>query len=209
MSFDPTSIETDLRGLRAAGLDASLLDRLDACTDGTWTELSSEEIRHERQLASIAPAKLPPALMASLESTLQSVPFSRDQTIVRFPLKNTATPQKPQRGWWAAAAAVALTGAITALLVPTSHGPQNLTAAPPPGSHTETPPTRSELIPAAFNRGLSEASDQGVVWNADKQPHRVVRVVYKERVTLKDATGRTYQVEQPRVEYILVPAKTD
>ena len=28
-------------------------------------------------------------------------------------------------------------------------------------------------------------------------------------VTLKDAAGRTYQVEQPRVEYILVPAQTD
>jgi hypothetical protein len=28
-------------------------------------------------------------------------------------------------------------------------------------------------------------------------------------VTLKDPSGRTYQVEQPRVEYIFVPAKTD
>jgi hypothetical protein len=28
-------------------------------------------------------------------------------------------------------------------------------------------------------------------------------------VTLKDANGRTVQVEQPRVEYMLVPAKTD
>jgi hypothetical protein len=34
-------------------------------------------------------------------------------------------------------------------------------------------------------------------------------VVYKDLVTLKDASGRTVQVEQPRVEYMLVPAKTD
>jgi hypothetical protein len=65
------------------------------------------------------------------------------------------------------------------------------------------------LVPAGFDRGLSEASDEGVVWQSANRPHRVLKVVYQERVTLKDSAGRTYQVEQPRVEYILVPAKTD
>jgi hypothetical protein len=37
----------------------------------------------------------------------------------------------------------------------------------------------------------------------------VVRVVYKDHVTLRDASGRTMEVEQPRVEYMLVPDKTD
>ena len=40
-------------------------------------------------------------------------------------------------------------------------------------------------------------------------PHRLLKVVYMDRVTLKDADGRTYQVEQPRIEYILVPATAD
>ena len=40
------------------------------------------------------------------------------------------------------------------------------------------------------------------VWQADDDTVRILR-------TLKDANGATYQVEQPRVEYILVPAKTD
>ena len=65
------------------------------------------------------------------------------------------------------------------------------------------------FIPAGFNRGLSEVHDEGVVWKSNSQPHSVVRVVYKDLVTLKDASGRTVQVEQPRVEYMLVPAKTD
>jgi hypothetical protein len=34
-------------------------------------------------------------------------------------------------------------------------------------------------------------------------------MIYKEQVTLKDANGRVYQMEQPRVEYILVPTKND
>jgi hypothetical protein len=65
------------------------------------------------------------------------------------------------------------------------------------------------FVPAGFNRGLSEVHDEGVVWKSNSQPHSVVRVVYKDLVTLKDANGRTVQVEQPRVEYMLVPAKTD
>ena len=65
------------------------------------------------------------------------------------------------------------------------------------------------LVPAGFNRGLSEASDEGVVWQANDQPHRVVKVVYIDKVTMKDGNGRTYQMERPRVEYILVPAKID
>jgi hypothetical protein len=70
-------------------------------------------------------------------------------------------------------------------------------------------PASGELIPAGFNSGLSEAVDQGVIWQPDQQPHRVLKVVYKDCVTLKDANGGTYQVERPRVEYILVPADTN
>ena len=208
MSSDPTSIEADLRRLRAAGLDASLLDRLDACADGTWAELDPVEIHYEKRLLSVTPAKLPPALMASLEATLRDTPFSNNQIIVPFPQGKAAAPHK-HRGWWGAAAAVALTGAVTALLVPMNQDTGKTAEAPPNRSHAPTSITGGELVPAGFNRGLSEASDQGVIWQSNKQPHRVLRVVYKDRVTLKDAAGRTYQVEQPRVEYILVPAKTD
>ncbi len=215
MSFDPTSMEEDLRRLRAAALDPSLLDRLDACSDDSWTELNPMELHYEKQLLANTPAKLPPALMASLEATLRDIPFPKNQTIVTFPLKKTAAP-KQHRGWWGAAAAVALTGAVTALLIPVHRDAGNLsennTGVPAIAIDSPAPiasPARSGLVPAGFNRDLSEASDQGVVWNPDKQPHRVVKVVYKERVTLKDADGRTYQVEQPRVEYILVPARTD
>jgi hypothetical protein len=207
MSFDPSALEADLRLLRAADLDASLLDRLDACANGTWTELSPAEIQREQQLRAISPTKLSPTLMASLEATLHNVPFAKNPSIVHFPLKQPAA-QHHRRNGWAAAAAVALVGAITALLIPTNHRPNNL-AITQPNKHLTTPsPAGGELVPAGFNRGLSEASDEGVIWQSNNQPHRVLKVVYKDQVTLKDAAGHTYQVEQPRVEYILVPAKT-
>jgi hypothetical protein len=81
-------------------------------------------------------------------------------------------------------------------------------AAPIP-THTRSIPATGELIPASFKRGLSETRDEGVIWQTNEQPHRVLKVVYVDRATLKDAQGRTYQVEQPRVEYLLVPAQTD
>ena len=188
---------------------ASLLARLEACATQTWTELTPEETRFEQRLQQAAPAQLPPALMASLEATVRGVPFPGEEKILRFPEPLTAAP-RTHRTWWRAAAAVALTGAVTALLVPTQHHAAKLTANPPTTHSTHSTRAPSDkLIPAGFNRGLSEARDEGVIWQSNDQPHRVLKVVYMDRVTLKDASGRTYQVEQPRVEYILVPAKTD
>lgn len=208
MSFDPTPIEADLRRVRPAVLDADLLDRLDACADASWTELTHAEAQQEQQLRAVTPTRLSPALMASLEATLRKVPFSQAETIISFPVKKT-TAQPTRHNWWGAAAAVALTGAITALLIPVNPGPGQLAGKAPENPITPVSPNTSELTPAGFNRGLSEASDEGVIWQSNQPPHRVLKMIYKEQVTLKDANGRIYQMEQPRVEYILVPTKTD
>lgn len=147
--------------------------------------------------------------MALLESTVRDVPFPKVEKIVRFP--NHETPsRRPQRTWWGAAAAVALTGALTALLLPLNRGTEKLAAtSSPTPAETRSATTPADLIPASYKRGLSEAHDEGVIWQSNQQPHRVLKVVYVDKATLKDATGRTYQVEQPRVEYILVPTKPD
>lgn len=200
MSNDPSSIERECLRIRAASLDASLLTRVEACTQDSWTQLHPAEIDFEQRLRSIAPAPMPPALMAYLESALN------DATIVRFPAPSNTT-SRHHRAWWSAAAAVALTGAVTALLVPLNQAPPQVAKAPP--AHSSSNPSSGKFIPAGFNRGLSEARDEGVIWQSNDQPHRVLKVVYQDRVTLKDKAGRTYQVEQPRVEYILVPEKTD
>lgn len=209
MPQETSSLESDLRRLRAAAPDESFLARLEACAENTWTDLTPGEIRFEHRLREITPANLPPALMASLEATLRGIPFPRDEKIVIFPQPSTAAP-RPRRAWWGAAAAVALTGAVTALLIPPNPGTGNIAAAPPPIRVTQPAASNhADLIPAGFRRGISEARDEGVIWQSNNQPHRVLKVVYMERVTLKDPQGRTYQVEQPRVEYILVPAKID
>jgi len=210
MSFDPSTLEADLRSLNAAPLDGLLLERLEACADETWTHLSPAETAMEHQLRAGVPAKLPASLSTSLEVIMQAVPYPAEDQIVTF-LKTAPTPARGHHGnrWWGAAAAVALTGAITAFLVPVN--PHQTADGTPNRARISAPaaPASGELIPAGFNSGLSEAVDQGVIWQPDQQPHRVLKVVYKDCVTLKDANGGTYQVERPRVEYILVPADTN
>lgn len=213
MSFDPSSIESDLCRMRASSLDESLLARLEACAEDSWTKLSPNESAFEHQLQSHAPSALPPALMTSLLDQVSAVPFPGERNIVRFPATpavETGAPEpRRQHAWWGVAAAVAIAGALSALMVPTgTTGSQPVSNNTPPSNAPAASASHS-LIPAGFNRGLADASDEGVIWQKDNRPHRVLRVVYQDRVTLKDANGHTYQVEQPRVEYILVPAKTD
>lgn len=210
MTSDHSILEAELRELTPTALDQAFLNRLEESAEGTWTELSQQEIRFENLLRRASPAKLDSAFLAHLETLVQDVPFTTVEKIVPFPKPVTVAPARASRPVWGAAAAVALIGAATALIMPVGKSPDTtprlLTAAPPSSISS---PASGHFVPAGFNRGLSEVHDEGVVWKSNKQPHSVVRVVYKDLVTLKDGSGRTVQVEQPRVEYMLVPARAD
>lgn len=209
MTPEQASLEAEFRELQARPLDEALLARLEAAADGHLTQLSPEELRFERWLHASSPTQLAPEFLARLESIVNEVPFAVDEKVVLFPKANAAAhARKTQRPLWAAAAAVALIGALSALVMPAAKSPAHFAAQsnpPAPATGAANP----NFVPASFNRGLSEVRDEGVVWKSNNQPHSVVRVVYQDQITLKDANGRTVQVEQPRVEYMLVPAKTD
>ncbi|MBC8127459.1 MAG: hypothetical protein H8M99_10005 [Gloeobacteraceae cyanobacterium ES-bin-144] len=209
MPLDPSSIDSQLRKLQAAALDESLLTRLDACTSGTWTQLDSSEIAFERSMQRFTPADLPASLMASLEAAVSGVPFPNHEKVVSFPGRSKQSPAN-NRKWWSAAAAVALLGAISALMIPAGPSTKTLVSAPLTTTN-QSPSTISPngFIPASFNRNLREASDQGVVWKSNTQPQQVLKFIYMEKKTYKNADGRTIEIEQPRVHYYLVPAKTN
>ncbi|RYD23845.1 MAG: hypothetical protein EOP88_02550 [Verrucomicrobiaceae bacterium] len=215
MSHDPTSIEQDLRELRAATLDDAFLERLESAAEGTLVQLTREEIRFEEFLREKSPAPLAPDFMAALEGVVQGVPFPVNEKIVLFPKGTTAPAARRSRPMWSAAAAVALIGAATALLMPGGRPAGNNVASqetktPPPAVSAPAIPSSaaSNFVPASFDRGLKEVHDEGVVYQANK-PHTRVRVVYMDRVTLNHPDGRTYQVEVPKEKYVMVPARTD
>jgi len=209
MTPEITSLEADLRELQASALDDALLMRLEAAADGTWTELSHEEIRFENFLREIQPSVLSADFMTQLEGVVAQTPFTVDEKIVLFPRTNRPSQLRRARPIWRTAAAVALIGAATAFMIPTARPPQKIASQAAASTPATTSPPVGNLIPASFNRGLREVSDEGIVWKSNKQPHSVVRVSYEEKITLKDEMGTTYQVVQPRVQYMLVPAKTD
>jgi hypothetical protein len=217
MSHSASSFENDLKNLRAAPLDEALLERMEACIDGSWTRLDPTELAFENHLRSFTPAKLPPGLSARLENLFGETPFIADPRIVAFPNSKESKQRQPRRHQrLAAAAAVAIMGASAALLLPPIDQRQAAAPLTNPGATATnrpgaTPPhtAHNRLVPAGFNRDLSEASDQGLIWRHDNLPHRVLKFVYNERVTTRDAAGRTFEVEQPRVEYVIVPAKID
>jgi len=209
MSPDTSSIEADLRNLRAPALDEALLARLEACAADTWTQLTPEEIDFENRLRAIAPATISPALMNSLESIVSGVSFPSAENIMQFPSRPSATPHHNRR-WWAAAAAVALIGAVTALMMPGDRGSALAPIADQPTRGVAHPAPASDAFePAGFSRDLREARDEGIVWQSNNEAHRVLKVVYMERVTMKAQDGRVYEVERPRVEYIHMPEQSD
>lgn len=105
------------------------------------------------------------------------------------------------------AAAVALLGALAALLLDPVAEPMSADGRPDPSEAPSLSP-RQDIQPAQFSRDLSTAVDAGIIWPDNSQPHRVLKVVYTDRITMTREDGSSYQVEKPRVEYILVPAES-
>jgi plasmid stability protein len=204
MTPESRSFEAELREIQASALDEELLARLEAAADGTLTELSASELRFEQLLRRTSPAKLDSEFLGSLEAIVRDTPFGVDEKVVLFPITHRNVIHK--RSLWSAAAAVAIMGALAALIMPAGKPTAQTVAQSRTSAATANTPN---FVPASFNRALSEVNDEGVIWKPNNQPHSLVRVVYKDQITLKDAQGRTVEVEKPSVEYILVPAKTD
>ena len=211
ISSGSKELEQALRDLAPAALDQDFLARLESAAEDQLLALTEAEIRFEKSLAGHAPMALSPGFMSRLEAVVAGVQFPVDDKIVLFP--KTAPLQKPavrrNRPMWAAAAAVALIGASTALLQPDRTPANGTLAANPPAATTPPAPSPSNFTPYVFNTGFSDARDEGVSWHQADKPHRVVRVTYIDRITMRNAKGETFVVERPRTEIMLLPEKMD
>jgi|GEM_PF-498688 len=211
---DTKELEKALRGLDPTALDQDFLARLEAAADDQLVVLTADELRFEKDLFGHAPASLSADFMKRMEKLVVDVPFPVNGKIVLFPKTaplRTAT-RKGNRPMWAAAAAVAIIGAATALLMPDrSPTPAGATAgqdSPAPAVQSPSQPS-SNYTPYVMNTGFSDAKDEGVAWHQSGTPHRVLKLTYIDKVTLRNAEGKTVVVEQPRTEYIFVPEKMD
>jgi len=208
MPIIPTIFEQELRSQAPARLDAAFLDRLTSCAEGSVGELPAGDVEFATLLGAVKPRAIPAALKSSLFDALDGTPFAIDEKIVLFHGQAKAARVESRsfrRFHIAAAAAVAILGAAAAFMVP--HGDTTETAdlRIAPASTVDS----SHFAPAGYGSNLSETRDEGVIWRGKNQPHRVLRLTYMEKVTMKNADGETYQQERPRYEYVIIPEKID
>ena len=208
MDTEFQELENELKGLRPATPDAACLGRLLAAVEGRLqvSELSTAGI--ESRLAAMQPAALSPVLLDNMLETVTRVPFPVSDKVVLFPgSAKPAAKAASRRPWYAAAAAVAVAGAFSALMVD-SRPEARQVADTETRQITPLPKINNNGI-VSTSTGLQDATDQGVRWTKDGKPMRMVRVEYKDRMKVLNNEGKVIEVEVPRFEYLFVPEKID
>ncbi len=212
MDSEFQELENELKGLRPAAPDAACLDRLLAAVEGRLqvSELSTSGI--ESRLAAMQPAAMSPVLLDKMLETVTRVPFPVSDKVVLFPgAAKPAAKSASRRPWYAAAAAVAVAGAFTAMMVDKSPVTSPV-SGPVAKDFTPLPKIRNNVSEngiVSASTGLQDATDQGVRWTRDGKPMRMVRVEYKDRMKVLNNEGKVIEVEVPRFEYLFVPEKID
>jgi hypothetical protein len=205
MDEDFQELEATLKGMRPVMPDAACMDRLLAAVE---CRMPVVDRGIERELGKLSPSALTAGVQERLLETVSRVPFPVDEKVVLFPGKTKPLEKvHHHRPWLAAAAAVAVLGAFSALMM----GPQK-TASPRivEGHKTEIPATSpKDLVPASVGSKVSEAQDEGLTWTRDGKPMRRVKVIYMDKVKYAGGDGKIVEMERPRVEWILVPEKID
>jgi len=197
MNCDDAMLEEALCALAPSRLDPRLFGRLHDSLEHASARVESADATIETMLAAHRPACLTDALMQRFVDVIPS---------------NVIGMASPGRmivfRRYAAAAVIALVGAVAALLAPIGGKQSAATTASESTAPIIPLAEARQFVPAGYARGLSEARDEGVVWK-DNAPHRVLRIVYTDTITLRNEAGEIVEVEQPRVEYIVVPKKID
>lgn len=198
-------LENTLKGLNPAAPDDACFERMMAALEGRLQGVAPDPVI-ERDLSKLRPAPPSRGVSERMLETVSRAAFPVDRNVVLFPGKpKPAASPRSRRPWFAAAAAVAVAGAFTALMV---EGPETAPAGPVAGSENTVRETKG-FVPASMGSGLQDATDEGVAWTRDGRPMRMVKVVFRDRVQYRDKDGKIIEVEQPRVEYLMVPENID
>ena len=215
MDSEFQELEETLKGMRPAAPDDACLGRLLAAVEGRLQTPDVSVSGIEGKRAALRPAALPAAVSARMLETLERVPFPVDEKVVLFPGTQMAKGKAAvrRRPWYAAAAAVAVAGAFSAMMIdgprPAGRSYVRGQAAPEDATMMPSGGNPANFVPAAVGSGLQDVTDLGVRWTRDGRPVRVYRVVYRDKVKLKNARGEIIEVEQPREQYLLAPEKID
>lgn len=236
------SLEEQLAKLSPSAMPMDMLARMEQAMS-RWSEdegsryaLEGEntdgELRQlEIHLEQMTPAEMSANVLARMESAMdrwhEFVPV--EEKVVPFgDQQDEVSDHKRSRGgMFAAAAAMAVMGAATALILPqfnsspegnvvAENNPQPVVRphAQPVLSPVNTldvsnAPREAWLVPGSLRHQVTSTTDQGVIMAGDNTPHRCIRVDYVDRIKVQDEEGREIEINRPGVDFMLIPVETN
>lgn len=209
MDSELQDIEDTLKAFRPVMPEPACMERLLAAVEGRAQVTESGLRSVEERLLSMSPVPMTANVEAALLSTVSRVAFPVDDKVVLFPGNSKSGEiARSRRPWFAAAAAVAVAGAFSAMMVsPPETGDFRSNAIA--GGNVSKANAPRGFVPASVGSGVEEARDEGVMWTPAGEPMRMVRVIYADKVKYLNERGEVIEVERPRVEYFMVPEKID
>jgi len=229
LSPELLELEKQLGRLVPSSMSQDLLGRMEQSMHGTAKEsrLDSDDLDDlEIHLGQMAPATMPEDILGrmvrAMDSWHEHVPV--EEKVVPFGEsggeREEATPSRKRygSGMLAAAAAVAMLGAVTALVMPRLMNESDVGGVVATVEDTIVPdrqitafsePRDAWIVPDSLSHKVTNTSDRGVVVSRDNTPHRCIRVEYVDRIKVQDEEGREIEIERPGVDIMLLPVETN
>lgn len=209
MEMTRNEVEEMLLALRPTALREDVTERMEFAL-GIHDSLGESKRVSDAAFQSIQPVVLNPELQTRLLEIVAHVPFRLNEKVVMFPAGSQPRPDihKPNRAWLAAAACAAI-GGLAALFIPNQPERVQNVASVLPVQEFPKNVRSGNIATTSFGSELEEAEDQGVIWTKDRQPMRVLRIEYQDRVLVRDEHGVERMLNLPREEVILIPEKLD
>ena len=168
--------------------------------------MDAELKKFEEELERLCPVAMPDGMIARMEAAMDGwSDEAAEEKVLPFPGQEEESAGASRNGFWAAAAAVALLGALAALFVPTDNGTNRVAN----DEGREAAYTPASFSPVGATSNIVAASDEGFVMTRDSVPHRAVRVEYMDQIEFTNDQGQRLQVEVPRVRIVLIPVQVD
>lgn len=227
-SLVPSAMPGELVARVESAIDHSLIDAAVEMNDAELGDL-------ETHLGQLAPAGLSGDVLSRMVRAMdrwhEFVPV--EEKVVPFGASKQPSADQEQTkqksanySMYAAAAAVALLGAVAALVMPQLNQTNTVAIA---GENTQpsqdvsssddlgnihavdvkNAPRDAWLVPDSLSHKVTNTRDTGILMTRDNVPHRSIRIDYTDQIKVLDEDGREIEITRPGVQYVLIPVQTN
>ena len=197
------SLESDLASYQPVELNSDQLDSMQSAMELTQIE---------DYLGGFSPEGMPTELLQRMEDAMDGWQKHTPENLVEFNSQESTSARKSSNSLvWSSAAAIIVLCAVGFVL---SQGHVDSGVTDLPVATTTTDVNQSEednlvdITSGEHSNNIINVSNEGVVVTEDI-PHRIMKVHYEEVYKVRDASGRIYEVRQPKVKIVLVPVKSN